>query len=86
MRRQHALSITSQVDGVSRDRTQTIESYAGDLAELPVYTSNPTNRNTLIGLRVRTTSESEVLKKDDKVLLLTSTVGKSLKICQVSPS
>lgn len=67
MRRQHALSITSQYDGIVRDRTQTIESYAGDLAELPVYTSNPSNRNPLFGLRVRTNSETEPLKKDDKV-------------------
>jgi len=64
MRRQHALSITSQ-DG--RDRTQTIDSYNGDLDELPVYTSNQSNRNPFHGLRLRTTSETEPLKnKDDK--------------------
>ena len=61
MRRQHALSITSQMDG--RDRTQTIDSYAGDLDELPVYTAN-TNRIPAFGLRVRTTSETEPLKKE----------------------
>ncbi|XP_057301545.1 RNA-binding protein FXR1-like [Hydractinia symbiolongicarpus] len=76
MRRQHALSITSQYDGIVRDRTQTIESYAGDLAELPVYTSNPSNRNPLFGLRVRTNSETEPLKKDDKTGR-TSPLGKS---------
>jgi len=65
MRRQHALSVNSQTEAMARDRTQTIESYAGDLAELPVYTSNPTNRHTLASLRVRTTSETEV-KKEEK--------------------
>jgi len=65
MRRQHALSVSSQTDALARDRTQTIESYAGDLAELPVYTSNPTNRHSLSSLRVRTTSETEV-KKEEK--------------------
>ncbi|XP_065644572.1 RNA-binding protein FXR1 isoform X2 [Hydra vulgaris] len=62
MRRQHALSITSQND--VRDRTQTIESYIGDLAELPVYTSSFNNKNPL--LRLRTTSETECLTKSDK--------------------
>ena len=66
MRRQHALSVTSQ-EAVARDRTQTIESYSGDLDQLPVYTSNPTNRHSLSSLRVRTTSETEVHKKEEKV-------------------
>ena len=65
MRRQHALSITSQNDLAVRDRTQTIESYVGDLAELPVYTSSYNNKNPL--LRLRTTSETECLSKGDKV-------------------
>ena len=63
MRRQHALSITSQD---VRDRTQTIDSYAGDLDELPVYTAN-INKNPTFGLRVRTSSETEPLKKEEKV-------------------
>ena len=64
MRRQHALSITSQD---VRDRTQTIDSYAGDLDELPVYTAN-INKNPTFGLRVRTSSETEPLKKEEKVI------------------
>jgi len=63
MRRQHALSVTSQDGQGSRDRTQTIESYTGDLHELPVYSSNPNNRHSLS--RVRTTSETES-KKEEK--------------------
>lgn len=68
MRRQHALSLSSQPD-LMRDRTQTIDSYAGDLAELPVYTSNASRSNTNASwnTRVRTHSESEV-KKEEKVL------------------
>lgn len=66
MRRQHALSVTSQDASGARDRTQTIESYSGDLDQLPVYTSNPTNRHSLSSLRVRTTSETEVHKKEEK--------------------
>jgi len=66
MRRQHAMSVTSQSDPLSRDRTQTIESYAGDLAELPVYHSNPTNRHSLASLRVRTTSETDGHKKEER--------------------
>lgn len=66
MQRQHALSLCSQPD-LMRDRTQTIDSYAGDLAELPVYTSNA-SRSTTWNLRVRTHSETEVLKKEDKVI------------------
>jgi len=64
MRRQHALSVSSQDSTAAspRDRTQTIESYTGDLHELPVYHGNPTNRHTS---RVRTTSETEA-KKEEK--------------------
>lgn len=72
MRRQHALSLGSQSD-MSRDRTQTIDSYAGDLDELPVYTSNTSNKsNNSWNIRVRTHSETEVLKKEDKVRKLCS--------------
>ncbi len=60
MKRQHALSI-GQTDA-PRDRTQTVDSYTGDLMELPVYTgtTDPYNRNPMSLLsRIRTTSESE---------------------------
>ena len=69
MRRQHALSITS-TDGSGRDRTQTIESYTGDLMDIPLFTTSiepmQRNRNPYFGVRVRTHSETEP-KKDDKV-------------------
>ena len=68
MRRQHALSLCSQPD-MMRDRTQTIDSYAGDLEELPVYTSNVArcNINITWNSRVRTHSETDVHKKEEKV-------------------
>ncbi|XP_066914491.1 RNA-binding protein FXR1-like [Clytia hemisphaerica] len=83
MRRQHALSLCSQSDMV-RDRTQTIDSYAGDLAELPVYTSNTSNKsNSSWNIRVRTHSETEVLKKEEKGR--SSPHGKSENIPQTIP-
>jgi len=55
---------------MTRDRTQTIDSYAGDLAELPIYTSNSSNKSSNSwNIRVRTHSETEVLKKEDKVMI-----------------
>eukprot|EP00794_Sanderia_malayensis_P011285 gene11285-12465_t len=61
MKRQHALSV-GHSDFGPRDRTQTVDSYTGDLMELPVYTgtSDPFNKNPMSMLtRIRTTSESE---------------------------
>ncbi len=59
MKRQHALSV-GQSDA-PRDRTHTVESYTGDLMELPVYIgTDPYSRNPMSLLsRIRTTSESE---------------------------
>eukprot|EP00795_Rhopilema_esculentum_P016229 gene16229-7603_t len=60
MKRQHALSV-GQSDFHVRDRTQTVDSYTGDLTELPVYTGSDhysKNRMSMLS-RIRTTSESE---------------------------
>ena len=70
MRRQHALSI-GQSDYPVRDRTQTVDSYAGDLSELPIYTGSEhysKNRMSMLS-RIRTTSESEGVssRKPDSV-------------------
>ena len=70
MKRQHALSL-GQIDYPGRDRTQTVESYTGDLTELPIYTGSEhysKNRMTMLS-RIRTTSESEGVssRKPDNV-------------------
>lgn len=69
MKRQHALSV-GHSDFPLRDRTQTVDSYTGDLTELPVYTgSEPYSKSRMSMLsRIRTTSESEgVGRKPDNV-------------------
>ena len=70
MKRQHALSL-GQSDYPGRDRTQTVESYTGDLTELPIYTGSDhysKNRMSMLS-RIRTTSESEGVssRKTDNV-------------------
>ena len=60
MKRQHALSV-GQSEYPLRDRTQTVDSYTGDLTELPIYTGSEQyskNRMSMLS-RIRTTSESE---------------------------
>lgn len=63
MKRQHALSVghSDMPPHTQRDRTQTVDSYAGDLTDLPVYTgADPYSRTPSSMLsRIRTTSESE---------------------------
>ena len=68
MKRQHALSV-GHIDFslIPRERTQTVDSYAGDLAELPVYHGKGESR---VGLRIRTHSESEGCRKEEKVCIV----------------
>ena len=73
MKRQHALSV-GQSDFHVRDRTQTVDSYTGDLTELPVYTGSDhysKNRMSMLS-RIRTTSESEGVssRKPDTVCVM----------------